>query len=79
MTIRELHDRLAALLGREEAEPEFRPARAGDVPHSLADITATREVLGYVPRVSPGEGLEAVASHAGEREETGPDVIFRIA
>lgn len=37
---------------------EHRPARAGDVKHSLADISRAREVLGYQPRVPFLEGLE---------------------
>jgi nucleoside-diphosphate-sugar epimerase len=31
--------------------------RAGDVRHSLADITRARELLGYEPRVELEEGL----------------------
>ena len=33
-------------------------ARAGDVRHSLADLTAARTQLGYAPRVSVAAGLE---------------------
>jgi UDP-glucose 4-epimerase len=36
------------------------PARAGDVPRSLADISRARERLGYEPRVSAPEGLARV-------------------
>jgi nucleoside-diphosphate-sugar epimerase len=39
------------------ATPEYRPKRAGDVRDSLADITAARELLGYVPLVKIREGL----------------------
>lgn len=38
-------------------EPEFAPARAGDVRESLADITAARAVLGYEPAIDFDEGL----------------------
>jgi UDP-glucose 4-epimerase len=38
-------------------DPEHRPARAGDVRDSLADVTAARDLLGYVPRVDVREGL----------------------
>ena len=38
-------------------EPEYGPVRAGDVPHSQADITLARRVLGYEPQVSFEEGL----------------------
>lgn len=38
-------------------EPRFAPSRPGDVKHSLADITAAREVLGFEPEVRFREGL----------------------
>jgi len=37
--------------------PEHGPARAGDVRHSLADISRARDLLGYVPAVDFREGL----------------------
>jgi UDP-glucose 4-epimerase len=43
-------------------EPTFAPARAGDVPHSLACMEAARRVLAFVPTASLGGGLEATAS-----------------
>jgi UDP-glucose 4-epimerase len=36
---------------------EHRPARAGDVPRSAADISAARERLGFAPEVALGDGL----------------------
>lgn len=36
---------------------EYGPERAGDVKHSLADITRARECLGYAPTVQFEEGL----------------------
>ena len=47
---------LNALLGTS-VEPDFQDPRAGDVKHSLADITRARELLGYEPPVSFEEGL----------------------
>lgn len=38
-------------------EPEFAPARQGDVQHSLADITRARQVIGYDVEVDFHEGL----------------------
>ncbi len=38
--------------------PEHGPARAGDVRHSLADISLARDVLGYEPAVDFRAGLE---------------------
>jgi nucleoside-diphosphate-sugar epimerase len=37
--------------------PEYQPPRAGDVRHSLADISAARQLIGYEPRVMFAEGL----------------------
>lgn len=37
--------------------PDFRPARAGDVRNSLADITMAQSLLGYEPPVAFDEGL----------------------
>lgn len=47
---------LNELLGTR-IEPEFAPARAGDVRESLADITLARKLLGYEPQVDFEEGL----------------------
>ena len=38
-------------------DPEFRPGRQGDVPHSQADISAAREHLGYEPVIGFAEGI----------------------
>jgi nucleoside-diphosphate-sugar epimerase len=39
-------------------EPAYGPERAGDVPHSQADISLAKEVLGYEPVVTFEKGLE---------------------
>ncbi len=36
---------------------DYQPPRAGDVRHSLADLSAAREAIGYEPRVMFAEGL----------------------
>jgi UDP-N-acetylglucosamine 4-epimerase len=38
-------------------KPSYRDFRAGDVRHSLADISKAKELLGYLPSHSIGEGL----------------------
>ena len=38
-------------------DPTFGPSRAGDVLHSLADLTRVRKVLGYEPLVGFADGL----------------------
>lgn len=49
-------DQLAQIFGKR-IEPHFDPHRAGDVKHSLADITLAREILGYEPLIKFAEGL----------------------
>src|SRR4029453_19299563 len=41
----------------KEVEPVFAPAREGDVRDSQADVFKARQLLGYSPGVSFGEGL----------------------
>lgn len=46
---------LAGITGRE-VRPSYAKARAGDIRHSLADISKAREI-GYRPEISVEEGL----------------------
>lgn len=41
-----------------DATPHYRDFRAGDVRHSLADISKAKDLLGYAPAFRIGEGLE---------------------
>jgi UDP-N-acetylglucosamine 4-epimerase len=43
------------------AAPVHREARAGDVRHSLADVSRARRLLGYEPAVTVTEGLARAA------------------
>ncbi len=45
----------------QQAKPDYRDFRAGDVRHSLADITKAREFLGYQPQFSVKNGLDRAA------------------
>jgi nucleoside-diphosphate-sugar epimerase len=56
-TLNKLLDVLKRLTGRTDAQAEYKEPRAGDVRHSLADITRARELLGYEPSVGLEEGL----------------------
>jgi UDP-glucose 4-epimerase len=40
-----------------KGKPVYAPDRAGDIKHSLADIRAAREAMGYEPGVDFEEGL----------------------
>lgn len=45
----------------KKAKPEYRDFRAGDVRHSLADISKANENIGYGPRYSVINGLDKAA------------------
>jgi len=51
-----LHD-LKDLTGQQDVSAEYLDARAGDVKHSLADITRAREFLNFEPKVDLRTGL----------------------
>lgn len=57
ISILQLIDALNSLLGTQ-LEPIFGPARPGDVRFSRADITRTRQDLGYEPQVTFIDGLK---------------------
>ena len=55
-TVLDLVHHLNRLLGTQ-VQPTHGPARAGDVRHSVADITRAQRDLGYAPAVTFEEGL----------------------
>jgi UDP-N-acetylglucosamine/UDP-N-acetyl-alpha-D-glucosaminouronate 4-epimerase len=68
ITLNELAGSLRTVIGAE-VEPVHGPARAGDVRHSVADITLAREELGYDPTVELHEGLRRTVAYFLEDEE----------
>lgn len=58
ISLNELFAMLKAITGAT-VEPQYGPARAGDVRESLADISKARHLLGYAPSVSLEDGLRA--------------------
>ncbi|MDQ3685066.1 MAG: SDR family oxidoreductase [Acidobacteriota bacterium] len=71
ITLNELLEVLKKLTERENVKAEYRETRAGDVRHSLADITAARELLGYKSLVGLEEGLkETIRWWQGSRYAT---------
>lgn len=56
-TVREVADRVLTAFGRPSTDAVSDAARAGDVQHSLADIGAAREILGYEVVSGFDEGL----------------------
>jgi UDP-glucose 4-epimerase len=66
-SLNELLEHIGELVG-VRLNPDYRPARAGDIRDSLADVTAAHELIGYTPGVDVREGLrrthEAMVSAA---------------
>ena len=61
-SIREIAEKMAAVLGKEHIEPEIvGKCRVGDIRNCFADITLARQVLGYEPRVTLESGLAELA------------------
>ena len=56
----------AALAARgvqcKDVEPRREPERAGDIRHSLADVSAAARDLGYAPSVGVSESLDELAA-----------------
>lgn len=62
-TLNQLYESIRGLLELrfphlKEARPVYRDFRAGDVRHSLADISKAQNLLGYAPTHRIGEGLK---------------------
>ncbi len=63
VTIREVADSIARVMGRTDLPPEISGRyRAGDIRHCFADISRARDVLGYEPQVTFEEGLSELAA-----------------
>jgi nucleoside-diphosphate-sugar epimerase len=56
VSLLELYQEMQRILG-SALEPQFVPARVGDIRHSCASITRAQELLDYAPLVSFEEGL----------------------
>lgn len=59
VSVNQLAAAMAKLMGRPELTPVHKDERAGDVKHSLADLTLTKKTLGYNPIVPFEKGLES--------------------
>ncbi|HUF28007.1 MAG TPA: NAD-dependent epimerase/dehydratase family protein [Gemmatimonadaceae bacterium] len=61
-TVREIAERMAAVLGKEYIEPDVTGQyRVGDIRHCYADIGRAREMLGFEPAVAFDDGLAELA------------------
>ncbi len=62
VSVREIAERLARVMGKEDIEPEVTGKyRVGDIRHCFADISLARETVGYVPQVALDEGMAELA------------------
>lgn len=61
-TDRELHTLVAHAAGAAD-EPEFAPARLGDVPRSALCADKAKQVLGWEPKVSIAEGVQRTVDY----------------
>ena len=61
-TVNDLADRVREAVGRGRPT-EHRPPRAGDIPHSLADLARSNAALGYTPATDLAAGLALTAPH----------------
>jgi dTDP-L-rhamnose 4-epimerase len=67
VTVLELAERLAALMGVDVRPETTGRYRIGDIRHCFADISLARELLGYEPRVPLEQGMaELVEWLAGQ-------------
>lgn len=59
ISLNQLLEEIKALTGKTNVNVDYQGPRAGDVVHSLADISRARELLGFEPRVGLREGLQS--------------------
>ena len=62
LTIREVAERMARVLGKSIAPTITGQARVGDIRHCTADVGLARRVLGYRPQVEFDAGLAELAA-----------------
>jgi len=60
-SVNHVADTIGAVLGKP-VEKRFQPSRPGDIRDSWADLSASREVLGYEPSITLEEGLRRTTS-----------------
>jgi nucleoside-diphosphate-sugar epimerase len=58
ITLNQLFAELKELTGKQDVVADYQETRAGDVKHSLADISRAREFLGFEPKVDLRTGLQ---------------------
>ena len=62
INVLKLHQDMAAIFAHPEWKPTLKPVRAGDVLHSLADISKAARFLGYKPLIDFETGLKSTVA-----------------
>ncbi|WP_432799107.1 NAD-dependent epimerase/dehydratase family protein [Poriferisphaera sp. WC338] len=57
ITVNQLAAKMAEIYGKNQLTPEHLEERAGDVKHSLADLTKTKDLIDYEPQITFDDGL----------------------
>ncbi len=74
VTVLEVAERMAAVLGREDVAPLVTGRyRVGDIRHCFADVSRARRVLGFEPSIGLDEGMAELA--AWLRDQTAVDRV----
>jgi dTDP-L-rhamnose 4-epimerase len=69
ISIRSVAEILAAALGKPELAPVItQKYRAGDIRHCYADLTKSRNLLGYEPKVTHEEGFRELAAWLADQQ-----------
>jgi UDP-glucose 4-epimerase len=66
-SVRQLHTAIASAVGAPD-EPEFHPARLGDLKRSCLDISRAESVLGWKPKVELPEGVARTVEYFRSQE-----------
>jgi len=74
--LNDLVARLGELLGRPVRVEHLEP-RAGDIRHSLADVSRAKELLGYEPSIPWEDGLAPTVAYLSALREKGPSDASR--
>jgi dTDP-L-rhamnose 4-epimerase len=62
VSVREIAERLARVVGKEHIEPDVTGKfRVGDIRHCFADISLAERTLGFAPKVSLDDGMAELA------------------
>ncbi|WP_437683134.1 SDR family oxidoreductase [Sorangium sp. So ce131] len=71
IALNELCKEISRVIGRDVAV-EHKAPRAGDIRHSLADISRAAELIGYEPRVRWEDGIAPTVTYLRALREKGP-------